>query len=136
MEAEHQAALNEMVAESEIELQVATEVQAAYQAAVTHAWADACRVVCYEPAPLPYAANTQLVNKVRLLDRIAKSQKLDPETVAQARQALERDIAFLDLDPDDRPQGVGFGQLELEIAPEVAQAARFLVELLSADQDG
>jgi hypothetical protein len=75
---------------------------------------------------------------------MAASGDLDQDTVAQAQTAIERDIAFLNLtnaetqvlyeelmvaagDSYDYPP---FSELDLEVTPEAAKAARFLVELL------
>jgi hypothetical protein len=71
---------------------------------------------------------------------------LAPDAVAQAQAAVERDVAFLNLPYEARDimydeivahldeRGVPpFEELDLEVTPETAQAARFLVELLSGD---
>ena len=75
---------------------------------------------------------------------MAERGDLDPVTVAQARAVIERDIAFLGLSDeetqalyDELTKAAGgtyafpaFDELEMEILPEAAEAARFLVELL------
>ncbi len=102
----------------------------------------------------------QITHQADVLAEMAQNSELDPETVAQAQATLERDIALLRLsdeggrsgmeraiarshlsdeqtwalydrlagsDPYDLPR---FDELGLEIPPEAAQAARFLIELL------
>jgi hypothetical protein len=75
---------------------------------------------------------------------MADRSDIDPATVSQARAGIERDIAFLSLSSDERNalydsliqaanQGAAippFDQLDLEITPEAAEAARYLVDLL------
>jgi hypothetical protein len=102
----------------------------------------------------------QLTHQADVLAEMAQNSELDPEIVAQAQATLERDIALLRLsdeggrsgteraiarshlsdeqtwalydrlagsDPYDLPR---LDELGLEIPPEAAQAARFLIELL------
>jgi hypothetical protein len=99
-------------------------------------------VVDYTPA-----SSGQLAQQAGLLAEMAESGDLDPATVAQAQAAIERDIAFLNLSDaetqalyDELIEAAGgtydfpsLDELDLEISPEAAEAARFLVELLSED---
>jgi hypothetical protein len=143
---EHRAGLDELVAIGELDAAVADHIQSAYAAAVYHVWRSYAPITCYEPVLIDYkpASSGQLVRQSHLLAEMAESNDLDPAVVAQAQAAIERDIAFLSLsgveigalyeelrqaagDSYDFPQ---FDELELEITPEAAEAARFLIELL------
>ncbi len=75
---------------------------------------------------------------------MAESGDLDTDTVAQVQASIERDVAFLNLSREDTDAlydeliaAAGdnyafpaFGELDLQVTPEAAEAARFLVELL------
>jgi hypothetical protein len=75
---------------------------------------------------------------------MAKKSRLNSQTVAQIRAAIERDIAFLTMSPDaqwalkTRVMGMtGDGsdfpdlrQLNMNISPQAEEAARILVALL------
>jgi hypothetical protein len=106
------------------------------------------------------ASAGQITHQAEILAEMAQNSELDAETVAQAQATLERDMALLRLsdaggrsgteqaiarshlsveqtwalydrlagsDPYNLPR---FDELGLEIPPEAAQAAQFLVELL------
>jgi hypothetical protein len=145
--AEHRATLDELVAIGELEADVADLVQEAFAAAAYHVWRANCRMTCYEPLICPdYTAisSDQLVQKAELLGDLADDDSVDQEAVARTQMVIERDIAFLTLSSQDEqaiydglmdPSGTScrhlpLEQLELEVTPEAAEAARFLVELL------
>jgi len=144
--AQHRAALDELVDAGELSSEVADEVQAAFDAAAYHIYRSNAPITCYEPMIVDYApvSSDQLTQQAELLTQMAEKGELDPATVSKARAALERDIAFLSLSPEERQalydqliqaanQGAvvpAFDQLELEITPQAAEAARFLLELL------
>lgn len=146
MVAEHRTLLQQLVDDGELEQAVADYAQQAYSAAAYHVWRCNAPITCYEPVLIDFTPTTsaQLVRQADLLAEIADQGNLDPETVAQAQRAIERDIAFLALpgsevqelydklieaagDSRDYPS---FDEIELGIPPEAAEAARFLVELL------
>jgi hypothetical protein len=145
--AEHRAALDELVAAGELEADVADLVQEAFAEAAYHVWRANCGVTCYEPMPgpeyTPYASS-QLVAQAEILADLADDATVDQETVARAQAAVEQGIAFLGLSDeeekalyDELVEAAGescdfptFDGLELEVTPEAAEAARFLVELL------
>ena len=95
----------------------------------------------------PTSAN-QLVQQAEILETMAESTSVDSEIIERAQAAIERDIAFLSLSDEEWQalyeelvQAAGdtydfpdFDDLELEITPEAAEAARFLVELLLAQE--
>ena len=141
--ADHQQALDELVASGDLDQAVAMQVQVAFGAAAYHVWRSNVPITCYEPVMVDYTPITsaQLGQQAAIL---AQGKDLDPNTVAQMQASIARDIAFLALPITDRqalyrrlikasqegqaiPQ---FEQLDLEIPPDAAQAAQFLVELL------
>ena len=144
--AQHRAALDELVGAGELSSEVADEVHAAFDAAAYHIYRSNAPITCYEPVIVDYAptSSDQLTQQAELLTQMAEKGELDPATVSKARAAIERDIAFLSLSPEERQalydqliqaanQGAvvpPFDQLELEITPQAAEAARFLLELL------
>ena len=147
LKTEHRAALDELVAAGELEAGVADEVQNAFDAAAYHIWRANCGMTCYEPMMMPdytQSGSAQLVGQAELLADLADDATIDPGTIAQVQAAVERDIAFLNLSPEEEralydalEKAAGesydfptFEGLELEITPEDAEAARFLVELL------
>jgi len=145
--ADHRAALDELVAAGELEAAVADQVQIAFSEAAYHVWRANCGMTCYEPMPGPdYTpfTSSQLALQADLLTEMAESGAADAETVAQAQAAIERDIAFLTLS-DAETQALyeelvtaagdgydypSFGDVELEVTPQAAEAARFLIDLL------
>jgi hypothetical protein len=147
LKTEHRAALDELVAAGELDADVADEVQNAFDAAAYHIWRANCGATCYEPMMMPdytQSGSAQLVSQAELLADLADDATIDPETLSQVQAAVERDIAFLNLSPEEEralydalKEAAGedydyptFEGLELEITPEAAEAARFLVELL------
>lgn len=147
LKTEHRAALDELVAAGELDADVADLVQEAFDEAAYHVWRANCGMTCYEPMPGPeYTAyaSSQLVQQAELLADLAGDASIDQDTVAQAQAAVEQGIAFLGLSNeeekalyDELMEAAGesydyppFNELELEITPEAAEAARFLVELL------
>lgn len=144
--ADHQAALDELVAAGELDAAVANQVQTAFGAAAYHVWRSNVPITCYEPVLVDYTptSSDQLAQQAELLAEMAESGDLDSSTVMQAQAAIERDIAFLSLSSeetqalyDELIEAVGdgydfptFDELDLEITAEATEAARFLVELL------
>jgi hypothetical protein len=140
---DHQSALDELVAEGELEGHVAEQVQVAFDAAVYHVWRSNAPITCYEPVLIDYrpTGSNQLAQQAALL---AQSDDLDPDTVAAAQAAIARDVAFLNLSgaeeqalydgllklAGDSYAFPSFDELELDVSPEAVEAARFLVELL------
>jgi hypothetical protein len=144
---DHRAALDDLVADGELEAAVADEVQVAFEAAAWHVWRANCGMTCYEPMPGPeYTpfASSQLVGQAELLEDLAHDASVDQDTVAKAQVAVERDITFLNLTGSEEKAlydaliAAGgesynyppFDDLALEITSEAAEAAKFLVELL------
>jgi hypothetical protein len=143
----HRAALDELVAAGELDADVADLVQEAYAEAAYHVWRANCGMTCYEPMAGPEytpSASSQLVQQAELLADLADDDAIDQETVARAQAAVEQGIAFLGLSGeeekalyDELMEAAGdsydyphFSDLELEVTPEAAEAAQFLVDLL------
>lgn len=142
LQTDHRVALDELVEAGELDAVVAEHVQEIYDEALSHIWSSLA--TCYESIPMPdYLpdARGQLMRQTDLLAEMAAKGDLDPQTVAQTQAALERDIAFLNLSEADRKALYDelaaskpyprFEELDLEITPEAAKAAAFLVPLLS-----
>jgi len=144
--ADHRAALDDLVAAGELSAAVADELHTGYGAAVSHILFVNAPITCYEPVLVDYTptSSSQLVQQAELLSEMAESSDLDPDTVAQVQAVIERDVAFLNLSDaetralyDELIEAAGdsydfpsFDKLDLEITPQAAEAARFLVELL------
>lgn len=143
---DHRAALDELVAAGELQAAAANHAQVAFAAAAYHTWRANCGATCYEPVWVDYTptSSAQLVQQSELLAEMAAIDSLDQDTVARAQAAIERDIAFLSLTDDEVQvlyneliEAAGdtydlptLDELDLEITPEMAEAARFLVEVL------
>jgi hypothetical protein len=142
----HRAALDNQVALGELSEAVAERIQVAFEAAAGHIWMANAPVTCYEPVWINYrpVSSDQLILQAEIL---AGRTDLDPQVSAQAQDTIARDIAFLNLSPDqkdalyqrlmDGHQGglspPAFEDVDLDLAPEDLQAAQFLVDLLLND---
>ncbi len=143
--ADHRAALNDLVDAGDLEAGVANEIQVAFGAAAYHVWRANAPITCYEPMELPdyeRISASQLARQADILAEVAEMGDVDPETLAEAQATVERDMAYLSLTYEDREnlyeeierQGdpyPRFSQLDLEISPQAAEAAQFLVDLLA-----
>ena len=86
---------------------------------------------CYIALPPEFAPRDDLMRQADLLEDLAAEGDIDRETVAQARETVERAIAWL----AQFHAGKVPGELEgIEVTPEAAEAARILVGLLLGDQ--
>jgi hypothetical protein len=147
--ADHRDALDELVSGGELAQDVSDQVQTAFTAAAYHVWRANAPITCYEAVMVDYtpASSGQLEQQAAALVEMADDGDLDPDVVARARAAIERDVAFLNLPSAElaalydeivsRVESDGvppFEQIDLEITPEAARAAQFLVELLLASE--
>lgn len=142
--ADHQAALDELVAAGELDVAVADQVQVAFDQAAFHIWRSNVPVTCYIALPVEFDARDDLRQQFEMLSQVADG--LDPSTVQTVQAAIERDIAFFEtlaalqtLDDEAYQQAqreliAQFDAGDIEVNPEAAQAARFLVELLLREQ--
>jgi hypothetical protein len=140
---QHGAALDELVKAGELARAVADEIAIGFGAATYHVWRSNAPITCYLPMMIDYqpTAAAQLVQQAEILEKMAASGDLDADTVAAAQEALARDLAFASLSDADRQALYDsilaggypypdFSALPLEIAPEEAEAARILVDLM------
>jgi hypothetical protein len=140
---EHSTALDELVNTGELTRAVADEIATGFGAATYHVWRSNAPITCYEPMMIDYQPTSaaQLVQQAELLEELARDGSLDPNTLATAQETIARDIAFLSLSGSaqqalyDKILAGGypypdFSALPLDIAPEEAEAARYVVELL------
>jgi hypothetical protein len=124
----HEDALAALVAGGELDAAVADEIAAAFEEAVAHVQRQ--QASCYIALPPEFTPRENLVQQAQILEEMAEQGDLDAETVAQAQEALERDIAWLArFHAGELP-----GEMEIEVTPQAAEAARILVELLLGDQ--
>jgi hypothetical protein len=144
--AAHRAALDDLVVRGELTEAVAGQVQAAFEAAAYHVWRANAPITCYEPVLIDYkpVSSDRLVEQARLL---AERDDLDPQVVSQAQAAIAKEVAFLNMSPEEvdtlyeqilSAQQSGqplpdFEDVDLDIAPQDLQAAQFLVKLLLGD---
>ncbi len=145
----HRAELDELVANGEISASAADLVQEAYAAAVFHVWRSSAPITCYltsGPVYSPTSANV-LVEQAAVLSQIAEQGTIDPDTLAKAQTALERDMSFYAL-TDEEVQALyerlrkeneqtgqplpPFEELSLELTPEAQEATQFIVDLLTS----
>jgi hypothetical protein len=94
--ADHRAALDGLIAAGDLDARVADSVETAFNAASIHIVRVSAPITCYEPVEVDYtpATSDQLARQAELLAEVAEGGDLDPDAVAQARAAIERDIAF------------------------------------------
>jgi hypothetical protein len=146
--ADHLAALDELVLAVQVSAAAADDMHLAFQSAAHHVWRSNSPVTCYDVSARPYwmESSADLAKQPEVLAEMAGTSGIDPATVVQARAAIERDMAFLSLSSDQEKsllevlrQSAGntgiyppLDQLDLDVAPDVAEAARVLVDLLLA----
>jgi hypothetical protein len=125
----HTEALAKLITRGALDAAVADEIAAAFKEAIAHVQRQ--QASCYIALPPEFAPRDDLVRQADLLEDLAAEGDIDPETVAQAREALERDITWLaQFHAGETPE-----ELEgIEVTPEAAEAARILVVLLLGDQ--
>lgn len=121
----HAQALDELVASGELPAGVAAEIQMAFEQAIAHVQRQ--MATCYIALPPEYTPRQDLMEQAAALTDMAAASDVDPDTVARARAALERDLAWLSqFSAGQRP-----GELDDVVAtPEAIEAARILVGLL------
>ncbi len=148
MAADHRTALDDLVTAGELPASVADLIQESYEAAVYHVWRSNAPITCYEPSIVNYSPSSAgiLVKQAEILGQIAGQGTISPETLANAKTALEHDMAFYDLSDADvqalyerllqYSQEAGrpvpsFEALELELTPDSKEAAQFILNLLT-----
>jgi hypothetical protein len=145
---EHRAVLDELVKLDEVTAAVAEHVQVAFEAAAYHIWRANAPITCYEAVEMNYKplSSDRLTEQAAILTEMDDNSALQQDVVAQAQAAIEWDIAFLclsdaqvgELFQKARQAGAGdyptFEELALEVSPDAAQAAQFLIDLLLEEQ--
>lgn len=143
---EHRALLDEFVAGGELNTAEASLVQEAFEAALYHVWRSNAPITCYEPVIVDYAPVSAgiLVHQAEALDALAAQGTIDAPTLADARAALEHDLAFYALSDEQvdslyarilaewQSQGAAtpsFEQVDLEVTPEARAATEFILSL-------
>ncbi|MBN1811372.1 MAG: hypothetical protein JXA14_06020 [Anaerolineae bacterium] len=125
----HDDALAALVDSDELDQAVAAEIDAAFEEAVAHIQRQ--QATCYIALPPEFTPRDDLMQQAEILEMMAAEGGIEPQTVAQAQAALERDIAWL----TQFHAGKVPGELgEIEVTPEAAEAAQILVKLLLGDQ--
>jgi hypothetical protein len=144
---DHQTALNHLVGAGQLDPTIADDMQAAFEGAAYHVWRANAPITCYEAVPYPdyqIEGSSDLARQADLLAEMAETSDIDPATIAQAQAAIERDIAFLAMTANEQQalietvrQAAGdtwdlphLAELNLDVPPESAKAARILVEVL------
>lgn len=141
--AQHRLVLDDLISLGELSEPVAACVQAAFEGAAQHTWRANAPITCYEPVLIDWrpTSSADLIAQAELL---AQAGDLVPGTTAQAKAAIERDMAFLSLPPPEvealyqhllGSRGTdgplpGFEETALDVPPEAVEAAQFLVHVL------
>ncbi len=130
--AEHQVALDELVAAGQIKRAVSEQLQLAHTEAVYHV--QNSMSMCYEALPFEYNVRIDLLQQTHALQNLAGELDLDPTVVAQAQAAITRDVAFFEAVETNK---IGRTQVEqqfqnekLQASPAALEAANILVDLL------
>lgn len=149
--AEHRAALDDLVKTGQLDPALAQDMQVAFEGAANHVWRANAPITCYAPAPYPeygIQSAADLARQADILTEMAQGGAIQEATVAQARSAIERDVAFLSMSADEQQaildavvKAAGdshnfpaLEELDFDVAPEAVEAARLLVELLLGKQ--
>lgn len=149
--ADHRAALDALVDRGEIDPDVADDLHLAFEGACHHVWRANAPITCYVPSIGPeyrIESSSDLARQADLLAEMADRSDIDEATVERARAAIERDIAFLALAPEDQRALIDavmeaaegrmdyprLSELDLEVPPSSLEAARILVEVLLGER--
>jgi hypothetical protein len=120
-------ALAALIAHQELEPDIADEISTAFEQAIAHVQRE--MATCYIAVPPEYTPRQSLTTQAATLAEMAQRCKIDPDTAARARAALERDMAWLSrfqagLEPRELDN--------IQVTPTEVEAARILVDLLLA----
>lgn len=131
--AEHRAALDALVAARALDPAVAEAVEAAFAGAAEHVERSTGVMTCYIAIDgRLWSSATSVLGRAAALADLAAGQSLDSETIALARVALERDIAYL---AARAAAGGSQAPYPVEATPESARAAAFLAGLFTGAQE-
>jgi hypothetical protein len=121
----HAEMLEALIAEGELTAEVAGKVGVAFEQILAHY--EGLKGLCYIAFPAEYFPRQELMGQVAALEEMAGKSDLDPVAVAQVREALERNIAWLAQSVAGEKPG---NPSDIERETTSAEAARVLVELL------
>lgn len=137
--AEHRQALDRLVEKDELSASAAEQVQTAFDAAAYHIWRSSAPITCYIIGPPLNIVRPveQLMQQSALLSEFSAGNTLPPETLADIRTTVARDIAFLNLTLEESSalqqaiyESNALEDVAWDLASENIAAARFLVALL------
>ena len=89
----HTQALDALLATGELTTDVADKVRVAFEQMLAHR--EGCMSMCYIAFPAEYFPRQDLMDQIATLEEMAGNSDLDPVVVAQLREALGRNIAWL-----------------------------------------
>ena len=121
----HAQALAALVASGDLATDVADRVGIAYEQILAHK--EGLMGLCYIAFPSEYMPRQDLMGQIVALEEMAGNSDLDPAVVAQVREVLGRNIAWLAQFLAGEQPGV---VSDIEVGTTSAEAARVLVELL------
>lgn len=128
LRARHADVLAALVAGGALDAAVAEEITAAFAQAILHIQGQMS--LCYIAMPVEHLPRHDLMRQVAVLEEVAVKSEIDPATVAQARAALERDIAWLaQFNAGETPETLW----QTPVGVTSAQAAKVLADLLSGE---
>jgi hypothetical protein len=123
----HTYALESLVGAGKLDAAIAEQIDLTFVEVIVHIY-HGTRMVCYADPPREAPPRQNLYEQAALLEEMAVLADIAPSTVAQARAALERDIAWL---AQWRGGVHNPGPLEeMEVDPISAEVARTLVAIL------
>lgn len=121
----HANALQALVDGGKLRADIADEIAVAYDQAVAHI--ERQLATCYIALPPEFTPRSDLMKQADLLAEMAEKSDINPMTVAHARAALERDIAWLAQFQAGQVPG---SLTQIEVDADSIEAARILVDLL------
>jgi hypothetical protein len=124
----HIQALKALVAGGELVTDVADRVNIAFEQILAHN--EGLMSLCYIAFPAEYFPRQDLMGQIATLEEMADKSDLDPAVVAQLREVLGRNIAWLAQFLAGEEPGI---VSDIEVGTTSAEAARVLVELLLND---
>ena len=124
----HSQALQALVANGELATDVAQKVGVAFEQILAHH--EGLLSMCYIAIPVEHMPRQDLMAQIAALEEMVGGSDLDPAVVAQVRETLGRDIAWLAQFLAGEEPGV---VSDIEVGTTSAEAARVLVELLLRD---
>jgi hypothetical protein len=124
------------VAAGKLDESIAEQIQTAFAEAVFHI-KRRCMGTCYTMFPVLMHMRRDLLEQANALTQA--SSNLDPATVAQARAAITRDMAYFETidawENNYRWVKEQYGAAGPKPSPEAQKAARLLTELLLGTSD-